>query len=76
MSLTIGRPLRRIANGWLAVKLVMVAAYIVLGSFALRRARSRHAQVLCYAGALLVFLSIYGTARAHLPTGAWTWWFG
>ena len=64
------------ANGWLAVKLALVVTYIALGSFALRRARGRRAQVLCYAGALLVFLSIYATARAHSPLGAWLWWFG
>ena len=64
------------ANGWLAVKIGLVLAYIVLGVFALRRARSRRGRALCYAGALLVFLCIYGTARAHSPLGAWLWWFG
>ena len=46
------------------------------GVFALRRARSRRGRASCYAGALLVFLCIYGTARAHSPLGAWLWWFG
>lgn len=64
------------ANGWLAVKLGLLVAYIVLGAFALRRARSRRARAACYLAALAVFLAIYATARAHHPLGALMGWAG
>ena len=63
------------ANGWLAVKIALVVAYIVLGVFAMR-AKGRRAKVLCYVAALSVFFAIYSTARAHSPLGVFTWWFG
>jgi uncharacterized membrane protein SirB2 len=64
------------ANGWLTVKLVLIVAYIVLGVFALKRAKTRRARVGCYVAALLVFASIYATARAHDPLGFFRWWIG
>jgi uncharacterized membrane protein SirB2 len=57
------------ANGWLAVKLVLLAAYIVLGSFALKRASSRHARACCFAAAGSCFLCIAAIARSHDPLG-------
>ena len=59
-----------------AAKLVLVVAYVVLGVFAMRPRRSRHARATCYAAALLVFANIYGIARTHHPLG-WLWqWLG
>ena len=63
------------ANGWLTAKLVLLVAYIVLGVFALRRAKTRRGRVACYVAALAAFAAIYGIARAHAPMGAFTWWF-
>ncbi|GAB3096108.1 SirB2 family protein [Lysobacter terrae] len=63
------------ANGWLTVKLLLVVAYIGLGMFALKRAKTRRARILCYVAALAVYLSIYATARTHNPLGALTYWF-
>lgn len=63
------------ANGWLTVKLVLVAAYIVLGVLALKRAKTRAARIVCYQAALAVYLSVYATARTHSPTGMLTYWF-
>lgn len=57
------------ANGWLAVKLGLLVVYVVLGVFALRRARSRAGRALCYVAALATFAMIYGIARAHHPLG-------
>ena len=57
------------ANGWLAVKLVLIVAYVALGVFALRRARSRGGRVACYLAALATFAMVYGIARAHHPLG-------
>ena len=62
------------ANGWLAVKLMLLVAYVVLGVFALRRARTRRGRVLCYVAALAAFLSIYAVARSHHPLGFVQWW--
>lgn len=63
------------ANGWLAVKVSLVVVYIVLGIFALKRARTRRAQLGFYLAALLTFLAIYSIARAHHPLGFLTYWF-
>ena len=57
------------ANGWLTAKLVLLVAYVVLGVFAMRRARSRIGRALCYVAALATFSMIYGIARAHHPLG-------
>ena len=57
------------ANGWLTVKLVLLVAYVVLGVFAMRRARSRATRAACYVAALATFAMIYGIARAHHPLG-------
>ena len=57
------------ANGWLMAKLVLLVAYVVLGVFAMRRARSRIGRALCYVAALATFAMIYGIARAHHPLG-------
>ena len=57
------------ANGWLAVKLVLLVAYMLLGSFALKRARTRRGRLACYVAALATFAFIYTVARAHHPAG-------
>lgn len=57
------------ANGWLAVKIGLLVAYVALGVLALRRARSIQARAICYAAALFLWLSIYSIARAHHPLG-------
>jgi len=57
------------ANGWLAVKLTLLVAYVVLGLFALRRGRTRRTRAICYAAALLVFAQMYFIARTHHPSG-------
>ncbi len=62
------------ANGWLAVKLGLLVGYVVLGVFALRRAKSQRARVLSFFGALLLFAGIYATARSHDPMGFVRWW--
>jgi uncharacterized membrane protein SirB2 len=63
------------ANGWLAVKVTLVVVYIVLGVFALKRAKTRRGRLGFYLAALATFLAIYGIARAHHPLGLFTYWF-
>lgn len=62
-------PRAMFANGWLALKLVLVVAYIVLGSLALKRGRTPRTRAACLAAALLVFVAIVGIALAHHPLG-------
>ncbi|HEY8375687.1 MAG TPA: SirB2 family protein [Nannocystis sp.] len=55
---------------WLATKLGALVVYIVLGSLALKRARTRRVKAVCYVAALLCFGFLYSVARAHHPLGA------
>jgi uncharacterized membrane protein SirB2 len=56
-------------QAWLTVKVLLLVVYIVLGTFALKRARTARGRALCYAAALAVFLFIVSVARAHHPLG-------
>ncbi|NNF16866.1 MAG: SirB2 family protein [Gammaproteobacteria bacterium] len=57
------------ANGWLAVKLVLLLVYIVLGSYALKRGRTASIRRICFVAALLVYASMFAIARTHHPLG-------
>jgi uncharacterized membrane protein SirB2 len=52
---------------WLAVKLALLPVYIVIGSMALKRARS--ARAAWYAAAVVVYLFMISVARQHDPLG-------
>lgn len=54
---------------WLSVKLALLVVYVVLGSLALKRARSRRARAGFYVAALATFGFMYFVARAHHPLG-------
>jgi Uncharacterized protein conserved in bacteria len=56
-------------HGWLTMKVVLLVVYIVLGSFALKRGRTRTIRVLCWLAALAVYAFIITVARAHHPAG-------
>lgn len=58
---------------WLAAKLALLVAYIVLGTLALRRARTRSRRVMAFAAALLCFGAMYAIARRHDPLGFMDW---
>jgi len=64
------------ANGWLTVKVCLVATYIGLGAFALHRARTPRGRTIAYLAALAVFFAIYATARTHSPLGLLQWLSG
>lgn len=57
------------ANGWLATKLVLLVAYVVLGTLALKRARSPRTRAICFVVALATYLCMFGIARMHHPLG-------
>lgn len=61
------------ANGWLLVKVVLVATYVVLGVLAMRSRRTS-TRVVLFALALLTYTQIYFIARAHHPLGALYLW--
>ena len=56
-------------NGWLTAKLVLLVVYIVLGTFALKRARTQSVRATCYLLALATFAYIISVAVAHDPRG-------
>ena len=56
-------------QAWLTVKVLLLVVYIVLGVFALRRARTRGGRLLCFLTALAVYLFIVSVARTHNPYG-------
>lgn len=59
------------ANGWLALKLVLLVIYIVLGSVALKRGRTRRGRLIAFGTAILTYLAMLSVARTHHPLGPW-----
>ncbi|MCB1575482.1 MAG: SirB2 family protein [Xanthomonadales bacterium] len=59
-------------QAWLTVKVLLLVLYIVLGVLALRRGRTRRAQVTSFVAALLVYAFIISVAMAHNPWGVFT----
>ncbi len=57
------------ANGWLWAKLCLLLVYIVLGSLALKRARTPRASAVCFGAALLTYAAMFTIARTHHPLG-------
>lgn len=60
-------------HGWLTVKVLLLVVYIVLGSFALKRARTFRVRLTCFLAALSLYLFIASVARAHDPRGLFAW---
>ena len=56
-------------QGWLTAKVLLLVVYVVLGSFALKRGRTRAVRTACWIAALLVYLFIVSIARTHNPLG-------
>jgi uncharacterized membrane protein SirB2 len=56
-------------NAWLTTKVLLLVAYVVLGTFALKRGRTRKVRWISYVAALVVFAFIISVARAHNPLG-------
>lgn len=54
-------------DGWLTAKLIALLAYIVLGTFALKRGKTRGQRTAAWIAALLVFAYMVAVARAHAP---------
>lgn len=57
------------ATPWLTAKLTLLVCYIVCGSLALKRARTRPRRALAFSAALLCFAMMFLIARSHDPLG-------
>jgi uncharacterized membrane protein SirB2 len=56
-----------LGSSWIWVKLGLLPVYVVLGSFALKRARGKTARLGFFIAALAVFAFMYRIARTHDP---------
>lgn len=59
------------ANGWLTLKMALLVAYVVLGSYALKRGRTARARAFCFVAAVLLYAAMLAIARTHSPLGPW-----
>jgi uncharacterized membrane protein SirB2 len=57
------------STGWLTVKVVLLVAYVLLGSIALKRGRTRAVRVAAFVAALATVGFLVTVARAHHPMG-------
>ncbi len=57
-------------RGWLWAKVVALPAYVVLGTIALRRGRTRGARIVAFVAALATFGYIVSVAVTKSPLGA------
>lgn len=57
------------AVAWLSTKIALLLVYIVLGTLALKRARTQAVRRLCFATALLCYGFMLTVARSHHPLG-------
>jgi uncharacterized membrane protein SirB2 len=56
-------------QAWLTVKVCLLVVYIALGTFALKRGRTRRVRLVCFFAALAVYAFIISVALAHHPLG-------
>lgn len=68
--------LNPVHDAWLGTKLLLLAAYILLGSLALRRARTCRARAVAFCAALACYLFMVSLAMARHPLGALRPWLG
>jgi uncharacterized membrane protein SirB2 len=59
-------------QSWLTMKVLLLVAYVVLGTHALRLARTRRIRIVSYIAALIVYLFIASVAWWHDPRGVFT----
>jgi uncharacterized membrane protein SirB2 len=58
---------------WLLTKILLLLAYIVLGTLALKRARTQSVRRYCFVAALLCYGFMLSVALTHSPLGALRW---
>jgi uncharacterized membrane protein SirB2 len=57
------------STGWLTMKVALLVLYIVLGSIAIKRGRTRGIRIAALVAALLTVGFLVSVARAHHPLG-------
>ncbi len=50
---------------WIGLKIFLLLAYILFGTFALKRGRTRRTRVACFAGALVCLAGIFASAMVR-----------
>lgn len=60
-------------NSWLTVKFFALVAYIVLGTVALKRGKTKRHRTVAFVMAVLVFGFIVSVAYYHHPLGVFVW---
>ena len=58
-----------IANSWLTIKLIFLLLYIILGSIALKRGKTKTQRAIAFIAALCTFSFIVSVAYFHHPMG-------
>jgi uncharacterized membrane protein SirB2 len=57
------------STGWLTMKVALLVLYVVLGSIAIKRGRTRGIRIVAFVAALLTVGFLVSVARAHHPLG-------
>ena len=52
-------------NSWLTMKLICLIIYIILGSLALKRGKTKKIRIIAFISAIFIFLFMYSVARYH-----------
>lgn len=61
--------LNPVRDAWLGTKLLLLVGYILAGSFALKRGRTRAVQCVSFGCAIALYLMIASVAVTHRPLG-------
>lgn len=69
IALAVMARLDPLANPWLATKILALVAYVVIGSIALRRGKTRRIRAVAFAVALVLFAFIVSVAITRDPAG-------
>jgi uncharacterized membrane protein SirB2 len=67
IALAIQLSISPLAAPWLMTKIIALVVYIVLGTIAIKRGRTRKIRITAWVAAMLVFLYIVGVAMTHNP---------
>jgi len=62
------------AVSWLSAKIALLLLYILLGTLALKRARTERMQQVCFVAAMATYGFMLSVALAHHPLGAFVAW--
>jgi uncharacterized membrane protein SirB2 len=67
LTMAVGLAISPVAHPWLAVKLVVIVIYVVIGSVALKRGRTYRQRVLALVLSVLALICIFALALSHDP---------